>query len=108
MKNLRQRIRKELRSLIPPTIFFLVVLGLLALTRRLLLAQYGITPSDAAGVVIGALIAGKVVLLANAMPFIDRYPGKPLIYNIVWKSAIYIAAAQLVHVGERLIPLVIK
>jgi len=37
------------------------------------------------------------------MPFINLYPHKPLIYNVVWKTAIYLLIATLIHYAERLV-----
>jgi len=52
--------------------------------------------------VIAALILGKAVLIADLMPFINLYSHKPLIYNVVWKTAIYLLIATLIHYTERL------
>ena len=108
MKTLLVKVKHEVLSIIPPTLFFFVAIGLLMLTKRLMLQQYGIPFSDFAAVVIGALIVGKVVLIADALPFINRYPDKPLIYNVVWKTIIYVLAAFLVRLAEHLVPLIIK
>ena len=54
------------------------------------------------------LIVGKVVLIADALPFINKFPGKPLIYNVAWKTLVYVLAAFLVRLVENLIPLIIK
>lgn len=34
---------------------------------------------------------------------INRFPDKPLIYNVVWKTLIYLLLASLIHYLERLI-----
>jgi hypothetical protein len=101
-------LKQELLELLPPTIFFFIAIGLLMLTKRLILQQYGIGFSDFAAVLIGALIVGKVVLIADALPFINKFPEKPLIYNVVWKTIIYVLAAFLVRLAEHLVPLIIK
>jgi len=54
-------------------------------------------------IAIAALILGKAVLVADMLPPINRYPGKPLVYNIAWKTAIYLFVATLIHYLERLI-----
>jgi hypothetical protein len=54
-------------------------------------------------VTLAALILGKAVLVADLLPFINRYPDKPLIYNIAWKTTIYVLVAMLVHYLERLV-----
>jgi hypothetical protein len=73
-----------------------------------MLEQYGIKFSDFAAIVVGALIVGKVVLIVDHLPFANRFPNKPLIYNVVWKTIIYVLAALLVRLTEHLVPLIIK
>jgi hypothetical protein len=70
-----------------------------------MLRTYGITVSAGAGATIGALLVGKVVLLTDHLRFINRFPEKPLIYNVVWKTGIYVLAALVVHYLEHLVPL---
>jgi hypothetical protein len=60
-------------------------------------------PLSTMSIAIAALILGKAVLVADMLPPINRYPGKPLAYNIAWKTAIYLLAATLIHYLERLI-----
>lgn len=104
MRKAWQIFKHELKELIPPTAFFFVAIGLLMLTKRLILKQYGIGFSDFAAVLIGALVVGKVVLIVDCFKFVNRYPGKPLIYNVLWKTAIYTAAAFIVRIAEEIIP----
>jgi chromate transport protein ChrA len=54
-------------------------------------------------VTILALILGKAVLIADLLLFINRYPHKPLVYNVAWKTTIYVLIAALVHYLERLL-----
>jgi hypothetical protein len=108
MENLRAKLKHEVLSIIPPTLFFFVAIGLLMLTKRLMLQQYGIQFSDFAAVVVGALIVGKVVLIVDHLPFINRFPEKPLIYNVAWKTIIYVLAALVVRLAEHVVPLIIK
>jgi len=39
------------------------------------------------------VVAGKVLLSVDMLPFVDAFPSKPMIHNIVWKSSLYVAAA---------------
>jgi hypothetical protein len=91
-----------IRELIPPAAYFFVAFQLLAFTRELMLKQYGIKVTDFLEATIGALVAAKVVLLADLLPFINRFPGRPLMYNIAWKTPIYFAVAMAVRYLEEL------
>ena len=104
MRNIIPRLKREILGTIPTVAFFFVVFQLLALTRALILRQYGIEVSTFLNATIGALIVGKVVLFTDLLPFVNRFPNKPLIYNTVWKTLIYMAAAILVRYVEHLIP----
>jgi hypothetical protein len=99
-----ERIKDELLDLLPPTIFFLVTFHIIVLSRALMLREYGVKVSTVAGATIGALLVAKVVLLADHLPFINRFPEKPLIYNVVWKTALYWLGASVVHYLEHLVP----
>jgi chromate transport protein ChrA len=63
----------------------------------------GIAFSTSASIAVAALILGKAVLIADLLPFINRYPDKPLAYNVAWKTAIYMLLAMLLHYLERLV-----
>jgi hypothetical protein len=103
MNKVFAKVKEEIEALIPPTLFFFVALHLVALLRVLLLKGTGIPLATSATVTLGALILGKAVLIADALPFINRYPDKPLMYNIAWKTTIYVLMATLLHYLERLV-----
>jgi hypothetical protein len=103
MSKVTEKIKEEVLALIPPTLFFFFTLSLIAVIRTLMLRGTGIPASSFAQIVVGALILGKAVLIADLFPFINRYPEKPLIYNIAWKTLIYTLVAMVIHYLERLI-----
>ena len=103
MSKLSAIIKKEIHELIPPTIFFFVTLQLVALIRVLMLKGTGLPVSSFLQVTVGALILGKAVLIADMLPLINRFPDKPLIYNVTWKTTIYVLVALLIHYLERLV-----
>ena len=108
MSNIIPRLKRETLGFIPTAVFFFVVFQLLAFTRSLILKGYGIQVSTFLKATIGALIVGKAVLLADLLPMINRFPNKPLIYNIAWKTFIYMVAALLVRYVKHLIPLILE
>ena len=103
MSKVVAKVKEEIEALIPPTLFFFVALHLVALLRVLMLKGTGIPLATSATVTLGALILGKAVLIADVLPFINRYPAKPLMYNIAWKTTIYVLIATLLHYLERLV-----
>ena len=106
MSNIIQRLKREILGTIPTVMFFFVVFQLLAFTRALILKGYDIHVSTFLNATIAALVVGKVVLFADLLPIINRFPNKPLIYNIAWKTFIYMVAALLVRYVENLIPFI--
>ncbi len=86
MGKIAHTIKHELLEMVPPTIFFFVILHIVALVRALMIKGEGLPPASMASIAVAALVLGKSVLLANALPYINRFPEKPLIWNICWKS----------------------
>jgi hypothetical protein len=83
-------------------LFFFFALHIVAIIRVLMNKDTGIPLSTTTSVAIAALVLGKSVLLADMMPLINRYPQKPLIYNIAWKTLVYMLVASVIHYLERL------
>lgn len=98
------KLKHEFLSVIPPTVFFFITFCLLIATQRLIDRQYGIPLTGFGNALIGALIIGKVVLVVDNFRFVNLYPHKPLIYNALWKTAIYFFATMLVRYVEHIVP----
>ena len=103
MTDIFQKTKEEVRELLPPAIFFFIALHIVALVRVLMLKGTGIPVTTSLSVTIAALVLAKAVLIADLLPFINLYPHKPLVYNVAWKTAIYVLIATLVHYLERLV-----
>lgn len=102
MSTLSAKIKEEFVALLPPTIFFFVALHIVAFVRVLMLEGTGLAPSSTISIAVAALILGKSVLIADMLPLINRFPERPLIYNVVWKTLIYLLISALIHYLERL------
>ena len=84
MSHVLQKIKEEFLAMLPPALFFFVALHIVALVRALMVKATGISPLTTVSVTIAALVLGKAVLIADMLPWINRYPEKPLIYNVAW------------------------
>jgi hypothetical protein len=98
-----KKLKEEFFKLLPPMIFFFVALHIVAFIHALMLKKTGIAPSSSVSIAVAALILGKAVLIADILPFINRFPNKPLIYNAAWKTVIYWLISVAIHYVERLI-----
>jgi hypothetical protein len=94
---------REIEEIVPPTIFFAVGFNLILLTTNLILGDYNVHFSSVLLATTGALIIGKAVLVANALPYFRRFDNAPLIQPILFKSCIYFAVVCAVRFLEKLI-----
>jgi hypothetical protein len=91
---------RELREMLPPTIFFFLGFNLILLTTNLLVADYGAAVGSFMLVTGGALVVGKAVLVANATRSIRRYDRAPLIRPILFKTVFYWAVVLVARLLE--------
>ena len=96
-------LRKELEEMIPPTVFFAIGFNLILLTTNLILGGYNAHFSSVLLATTGALIIGKAVLVANALPYFRRFDNAPLIQPVLFKSCIYFVVVCAVRILEKLI-----
>ena len=106
--TLAQRIIREARSIVPAIVYFFVAFSLFNLTLGRMMSAAGIHANSFARTLVMSLIIGKVVLIANHMPFFNLFPGKPLIYNTLWKTSIYTLFNFLVRAIENIVRLAPK
>ena len=74
MGKLSEKIKEEAAALVPPTLFFFIALHLVVFERALMLKGTGISVGTSVSVTVLSLILGKAVLIADLLPFINRYP----------------------------------
>jgi hypothetical protein len=107
MSKLWHVLKHESLQLIGPTCFFFVAFNVIMFTKKLFLEDYHINfgkfflPAT-----IGALLVGKVVLLADEIPVMKRFHRVPLIFNVAWKTIIYSLAALVIQFLEQFLPLI--
>src|SRR6266446_4401683 len=94
---------KQLREVLPPTLFFAVGFNLIVLTTQLILADYLVHFANFMLVTMSALIVGKAVLVANALPFFRRFDTAPIVQPILFKTIIYCVVVLLVRILEQVV-----
>ena len=72
------RLLHELSSALPPTLVFVVGFNFIVLTTNLLVADYAAAVSNFLLATLAALVVGKAVLTANALPVITKSCVMPL------------------------------
>ena len=102
MSKVTSKFKEEFLAIIPPTLFFFIALHIVAVVRVLMAKGTGLSPLSTMSIAVAALILGKAVLIADMLPIINRYPAKPLIYNVVWKTIVYLCVSAIIHYLERL------
>jgi hypothetical protein len=100
-RRIGAKILHELRSALPPTIFFFVGFNFIVLTTNLLVASYAVAVSNFMLATVAALVVGKAVITANAMPFLKIFDRAPLIQPILFKTSIYWVAVFFARLAER-------
>jgi hypothetical protein len=103
MAKAGEKLKEEFLKLLPPTIFFFVALHILVFIRELMLKNTGLAPMTTASVAVASLVLGKAVLIADMLPAMNRFPEKPLVYAIGWKTTIYLLVSFAIHYLERLV-----
>jgi hypothetical protein len=102
MSKVTSKIKEEFLAVIPPTLFFFIALHIVTIVRALMTRGTGLAPMSTISIAVAALILGKSVLIADMLPIVNRYPERPLIYNVVWKTVIYLVVSAIIHYLERL------
>jgi len=102
MNRIITKLKEEFFALLPPAIYFFVALHTVAFVHELMLKGIAPTTGTWLSVTIGALVLAKAVLIADHLPLINRFPDKPLIHNVAWKTSIYLAVSLIIHYLEEL------
>lgn len=108
MGRLLSLLKKELLEMLPPTIFFFAVFQVIVVLRTVMDSGLNISMASTSAAFIGALIVGKSVLIANALPLFRWFSRKRLIVNVIWRVCLYLMFVLAFQLLEELIPLIRK
>ena len=96
------RLIQELRQVGLVTLYFLVCFGLVLTLKKLFLAQYAVEFYGISVAVVGALVAGKVVVLLDHTRIGNRFDrGHAVWLGAFYKTLIYTAITSAVVVAEK-------
>ena len=108
MASLLKWMKKEVQHTLPAVIYFFLVINLFDRTFGWIMQESGMRLITFPRTIIISIIIGKCILIADALPFLNKFSNKPLIYSVLWKTAIYSLFGFLFTMGERLVPLLIN
>ncbi len=94
---------KEFTEALPAIVFFAIGFNLIVLTTQLILDDYQAQFAGFMVATTAALLVGKAVLVAKALPFFRRFDNAPLIQPIVFQAIVYWAVVFLARFLEKLV-----
>lgn len=103
MKKYVTLIKDEFIKLLPCVLFFFVAFSLVNITKIVQDSTY----YSFIFIVVASLLMGKVMLISDLLPITKKYEHKPLIYNTIWKTGIYIVCCFCVLMLDHLLPIFI-
>lgn len=104
MKKIGAVLAKEFREALPPFVFFLFLLHMIALTKAVSLGDYSITALRATFATLGALIVAKAILLVEALPIARLFSGRR-VNQILWKTMLFTLVVLLFRFVEEILSL---
>jgi hypothetical protein len=102
------KVKDEVRKILLVAVFFSTGFCLTHISSRLLTQGSNIQLASITRVIFGGRIVAKVLLVVDLLPFIDAFPGKPLVHNIAWKSWLYVAGCVIFLYIEPFLKYLIK
>jgi hypothetical protein len=100
MQKTIQWLKKEVIYLFPIIIYFMIVFNLTHFSQSLMLRPDDVQFTSYLGATLGAILAAKVIVIVDALPFMNAFVHQPLIYNITWKFFIYSFFVLLVQIMD--------
>lgn len=91
MARIVAKVLEEIRKILVVAVFFSAGFCLIHVSNQLLTEGSHVEIASLARSIFGGLLVAKVLLSVNVLPFVDAFPGRPLLPNIMWKSSLYVA-----------------
>ncbi len=103
LQHLKERGLDEIRRFLLMFVYLWLVFGLFVLNERLILGERQISFAPQGFALINAAIMAKVMLVAEDLKLGRRFDHLPLIYPVLYKSALFALLFIVFHVLERLL-----
>jgi hypothetical protein len=103
-----EKVRAEVRKILVAAVFFAIGFCIMILHDRLLVEGSEIQIASYVRALVGGLIAAKVLLIIDVLPFFDAFPHKPMIYNVGWKTSLYAVGAMVFLYAEPFLKHLVK
>lgn len=101
-------LKMEFLRVFPAFLFFFIAFNLINMIEGLFLKSKGIPPFSFYTLLIAAGVIAKILVVIDHLPFINAFPDKPLICNVVWKTFLYETSTFLVRLLMRLLPCLLE
>jgi hypothetical protein len=97
----KERVTEELRKLLVTVIYLWLLLSVFSLQREVILAHYNISyPQKLGFALLNAVILAKFMWLAEVLHAGKKATGRPLLFSMIWNSAIYAVILIVCHLLE--------
>lgn len=96
-------IAKEVREMMPPTVFFAVGFSVVVLRGHLTTEQFGLQPFNFMVAATSALMVSKSSLLANAMTPLRRFDASPRIVPILVTTLVYFTVLLIIRILQQVV-----
>lgn len=93
-------LKVQIIHVIPAIIYFFIAFSLINITIGLMLDLHHYPFYPYFKIIIGAIIVGKLLLIVDSFSFINLFPNKPMIWNILWRMLIYNSVAILFRTSD--------
>jgi hypothetical protein len=103
MHGALQWLKEEVPKMLGIAVFFAGAFCLVDLANKLMVRGSDVEVASFATAIVGGLIIAKVLLIVDLLLFVDAFPGKPLVYNIHWKTSLYVVASLVFRYVEPLL-----
>ncbi|MEO1222627.1 MAG: hypothetical protein AAFX92_00235 [Pseudomonadota bacterium] len=82
-------VKRGFLKILPITVFFIVGLNLIAVSKHLVLAEPGVVYEGLATATLGALLIAKIVVVVDKLPIMRFFGGRPLYQTILLRAIFY-------------------